>query len=70
VNGSDVVRRTQQLLKQAGYNPGKVDGFYGPKMAAAANKFFADNKIMSGNFGADEMRVLEQMANRRVQPRA
>jgi hypothetical protein len=59
------VRRTQELLKAAGYDPGPVDGFYGPKTAEAAKRFLAEHHNQQGYIGAAELARLEHLARQR-----
>lgn len=39
------VRQVQQQLKQAGYDPGQIDGVYGPRTLRALRKFQRDRDI-------------------------
>ena len=40
-----LIRRVQQLLRSRGYEPGPVDGLWGPRTASALRKFQLDNQL-------------------------
>ncbi len=58
----DGVREMQRLLKAAGYNPGTLDGFFGPSTAKAVKRFLADQKSPRSDMGAEELARLAQLA--------
>ncbi len=41
----ETLRRTQEKLKQAGFNPGPIDGLYGKTTASALKQFQIKNKL-------------------------
>ena len=41
-----LVRQVQQQLKQAGYDPGPIDGILGPKTLAALERYMGNNEPM------------------------
>lgn len=45
---ADVIRRLQVALKQAGYNPGAIDGVYGSDTLSAVNRYQRANNMASG----------------------
>lgn len=54
----EVIRRIQQALKDAGYNPGKIDGVLGPATLRAMNAYQVDNKLAQGGITLDAVRRL------------
>lgn len=64
LHGDDVVK-TQQLLAANGYNPGKVDGWYGPITAQAVRAFQQDHGLaVDGVVGAATWGALWASQNR------
>lgn len=60
---SPTVARAQELLQVAGYNPGPVDGLFGPRTGGALQAFQAEaGLIATGAFDATTMFALEQAA--------
>ena len=52
--GSDPVRQAQQALKDKGFDPGPIDGRYGPKTSDAVRRYQKQNNIVaSGRLGGD-----------------
>jgi peptidoglycan hydrolase-like protein with peptidoglycan-binding domain len=52
--GSEPVRQAQQALKDKGFDPGPVDGRYGPKTSDAVRRYQKENKIVAnGRLGGD-----------------
>ncbi len=61
VRGSDVME-IQALLKKIGYDPGPIDGMFGPKTQQAVIQFQKNNGLTSdGVIGPDTYRVLEPL---------
>lgn len=57
--GSDV-EELQRRLKAAGYDPGEIDGEYGPNTEAAVKALQKDAGItVDGEFGPDSLKALE-----------
>jgi peptidoglycan hydrolase-like protein with peptidoglycan-binding domain len=42
---ADTVREVQRLLTELGYQPGPIDGTYGPMTASAIREFQRDNRM-------------------------
>ena len=40
------VRQLQEALKEAGHDPGPIDGIFGPKTEAAVKKFQRDSQVL------------------------
>lgn len=60
----DEVKNLQQQLKNAGYDPGGVDGIYGPKTAAAATAYQkAKGLTVDGIVGTQTLASLNSGAN-------
>ena len=60
---SPTVARAQELLQAAGYNPGPVDGLFGPRTGGALQTFQADaGLVATGAFDATTMFALERAA--------
>ena len=54
------VERVQTILKELCYNPGPIDGVWGPKTEGEIYSLFSKfNKIYDGEFGVKEMTILE-----------
>jgi peptidoglycan hydrolase-like protein with peptidoglycan-binding domain len=52
--GSEPVRQAQQALKDKGFDPGPVDGRYGPQTREAVRRYQKENKIVAnGRLGGD-----------------
>jgi peptidoglycan hydrolase-like protein with peptidoglycan-binding domain len=52
--GSEPVRQAQQALKDKGFDPGPIDGLYGPKTREAVLRYQKENKILAnGRLGGD-----------------
>lgn len=67
-SGEDV-RFWQQILVDVGYSPGEIDGDYGPKMAAAIQKFRTDRnapRAYAYLTGWTAYAMLREMIDRRV----
>ena len=59
--GSDV-RELQERLKAAGYDPGEIDGEYGPNTEGAVKALQKDAGItVDGEFGPDSLKALEAL---------
>ena len=59
--GADV-EELQQRLKAAGYDPGEIDGEYGPNTAGAVRALQKDAGIaVDGEFGPDSLKALEAL---------
>ena len=59
-----VIYRVQKMLKQLGYNPGPLDGRWGPKTQQAIKKFQQDNRLpASGNLDDATSRQLMHSAS-------
>ena len=59
--GSDV-EELQRRLKAAGYDPGEIDGEYGPNTEAAVKALQKDAGItVDGEFGPDSLKALEAL---------
>lgn len=57
------IRRIQTALKRAGFNPGAVDGEYGPSTARAVRRFQRSQGLRAtGVLGADTFRKLNRYA--------
>lgn len=52
------VRRLQLALKRRGYNPGPIDGLYGPRTRAAMIKFQRNNRLAHGQLTVETVRRL------------
>lgn len=63
--GEDV-KLWQYLLAELGYDPGDADGQYGPKMAAAVNKFRADRGVAASTSvsGWTAFAILKELARK------
>jgi len=44
---SPLVRKVQQALKAKGFDPGKIDGGYGPHTMSAVEAFQASNRLIA-----------------------
>jgi peptidoglycan hydrolase-like protein with peptidoglycan-binding domain len=52
--GPEPVRQAQQALKDKGYDPGPIDGRYGPKTREAVRRYQKENKIVAnGRLGGE-----------------
>ncbi len=52
--GSEPVRQAQQALKDKGFDPGPIDGRYGPKTGNAVRRYQKQNNILAnGRLGGD-----------------
>lgn len=62
-DSSAEVKGAEEMLKAAGYNPGKVDGFYDQDTEAAVLKFQKDNKLKATGTIKDEttMKLMETL---------
>lgn len=57
----DSVRRLQDTLRQAGFNPGSTDGSFGPKTKAAVEKYQAARRLdVDGVVGTQTMQALRR----------
>lgn len=54
----DLIRRVQQALVIAGYNPGPVDGISGPRTLAAIKNFQQENNLATGELTKETLRSL------------
>ena len=52
------VRRLQQALKDAGYNPGPIDGVLGIKTQAAMTQYQTDKALPVGNMNMETLKAL------------
>jgi peptidoglycan L-alanyl-D-glutamate endopeptidase CwlK len=52
----DDVEFLQRLLKSSGFNPGKIDGDWGPKTDKAEDEFIAKSREISTKFGTFHQR--------------
>ncbi|MEZ5666356.1 MAG: SEL1-like repeat protein [Alphaproteobacteria bacterium] len=60
---SPTVRSAQELLAAAGYQPGPIDGLFGPRTGAALQQFQADTGLLAtGAFDAATMFALAEAA--------
>ena len=58
------IHRIQEKLNQLGYNPGPIDGIWGPKTQQAIKKFQQDNRLpVTGKLDDDSRRQLMHIAN-------
>lgn len=53
-----LIRRVQQALANAGYNPGPVDGIRGPRTLSAIENFQQDNDLATGELTKETLRAL------------
>jgi len=61
-DSGDDVKRLQEDLKKAGYDPGKIDGVYGPDTERAVKKLQEDNGLkVDGKAGPDTKAKLEEV---------
>ena len=60
----DLIRRVQQALVNAGYNPGPVDGISGPRTLQAVKSFQQENNLAAGELTKETLRALGETANR------
>jgi peptidoglycan hydrolase-like protein with peptidoglycan-binding domain len=52
--GSDTIRQAQQALKDKGFDPGPIDGKYGPQTREAVRSYQKQNNIVAnGRLGGD-----------------
>jgi peptidoglycan hydrolase-like protein with peptidoglycan-binding domain len=52
--GSEPVRQAQQALKDKGFDPGPIDGKYGPQTEEAVRRYQKENKIVAnGRLGGE-----------------
>jgi peptidoglycan hydrolase-like protein with peptidoglycan-binding domain len=52
--GSEPVRQAQQALKDKGFDPGPIDGKYGPQTREAVRNYQKQNNIVAnGRLGGD-----------------
>ncbi|MPM36478.1 hypothetical protein SDC9_83076 [bioreactor metagenome] len=64
---NDQVKTIQRLLKQLGYNPGDVDGIYGPGTASAIRAFQRANKLTPDGLASENLlKVLQDTTKRKV----
>ncbi|MDR4517251.1 MAG: peptidoglycan-binding protein [Nitrosomonas sp.] len=54
----DLIRRVQQALVKAGYNPGPVDGISGPRTLTAIKDFQQGNNLAAGALTKETLRTL------------
>ena len=54
----DLIRRVQQALVNAGYNPGPVDGISGPRTLTAIKDFQQENNLAAGALTKETLRTL------------
>ncbi|MEW5743303.1 MAG: peptidoglycan-binding protein [Myxococcota bacterium] len=60
---SGAVKRTEKLLKAAGFNPGRVDGFFDKKTQAAVKAFQKKHKLArDGDIGTKDLAKLKKAA--------
>ncbi len=65
---SAAVKRTEQVLEKLGLNPGKVDGLFDGKTAAAVKRFEKQHGLkVDGTVGANQLKAMRQ-ATRGVTP--
>jgi putative peptidoglycan binding protein len=67
------IKKMQERLKTLGYDlgPKGADGFYGPKTAAAVDKFLKDNNLGDGRaIGESELNRMNYLLRQRTQPQA
>ena len=54
-----LIRKVQRALKDEGFNPGPIDGIYGPGTVAAVNAFQISNGLVpDGEVGPDTANAL------------
>ena len=56
---ADVVRKLQMALRNAGYNPGQIDGVIGHETMAATNAYQKANGLASGQLTMETLRKLK-----------
>ena len=54
----NLVQNVQRALKERGFNPGPIDGIYGPKTRAALHKFQKANHLAVGGMTKESLRAL------------
>ena len=54
------VKEWQKNLSEAGYDPGPIDGAWGPKTSAATKKFQADSALVPDGAVGDKTRAAMQ----------
>ncbi|MDR4514323.1 peptidoglycan-binding domain-containing protein [Nitrosomonas sp.] len=54
----ELMRRVQQALANAGYNPGPIDGISGPRTLTAIKNFQQDNNLAAGGLTKETLRTL------------
>ncbi|GMU61155.1 MAG: hypothetical protein AMXMBFR34_29180 [Myxococcaceae bacterium] len=60
---SGAVKRTEKLLRAAGFNPGRVDGFFDKKTQAAVKAFQKKHKLeRDGDIGTKDLSKLKKAA--------
>ncbi len=55
----EIIKGVQQALADAGFNPGPVDGFSGPRTTAALESFQAQNDLAVGQLDKGTLRALD-----------
>ena len=55
----DLIRRLQSALRDAGFNPGKIDGKYGRDTQSAMTMYQKDNGLASGQLTMETLRRLK-----------
>lgn len=61
---SDAVRTMQERLRAAGFNPGRADGLFGPRTAAAVRNFLQSQGLAQSDISYAEMNRLLYMSRR------
>lgn len=64
-NATELVFKTQFLLKELGYNVGQIDGIYGKKTATALSEFYSSKiQKFDGKLDANEVIDLSKAAKK------
>ena len=59
--GTTDVKKVQQKLIDGGYNPGKIDGWYGPKTISAVKEFQKNNNLkVDGIVGPKTLSIINK----------
>jgi peptidoglycan hydrolase-like protein with peptidoglycan-binding domain len=68
IQKGEAVRDWQKDLSEAGYDPGAIDGNWGPKTSNATKKFQADNALVPDGKVGDKTRaaMADRLAGRQI----
>jgi hypothetical protein len=65
ISDPDIIYQAQKKLKEFGYNPGPIDGIWGPKTEAALEKFQQDSQLsVTDKLNQETIQKLMQSTNK------